>query len=116
MTVEVGGWEHACCGPAYERGTVVELTCLVVPGPDDGTSRHVETHHDTDSSATVTVRGRVTDLRLEHSDGTSSVIRRLPGGRALRGFDDEDDGHLEDPWTGEPVIADSDRYLPTVRP
>jgi len=30
IVVEVGDWEHECCGPAYERNSVVDVTCLVV--------------------------------------------------------------------------------------
>ncbi|GAA1432298.1 hypothetical protein GCM10009616_21450 [Microlunatus lacustris] len=89
VVVEVGGWEHECCGPAYEREQVVALTCLVVPG-------------------------RVAEVGVEHRDGTVEDVQRLPSGRALRGFDDEDDGHLEQPWTGDPVVPDADRYLITI--
>lgn len=115
MVVEVGDWEHECCGPAYERDSVVELTCLVVAGPDGGTSRYVESHHClTGSHRTVEFRGRVADVHIVHPDGSSEAIRRLPSGKALRGLDEEDDGHLEQPWTGDPVTSDSDRYLLTV--
>ena len=115
MVVEVGDWEHECCGPAYERDAVVELTCLVVAGPDGATSRYVESHHGlTTAHRTVEFRARVADVRIVHPDGSSEPIRRLPSGQALRGFDDEDDGHLEQPWTGEPVTSDSGRYLVTV--
>lgn len=61
VVVELGDWEHACCGPAYERDALVEVTCL-----------------------------------------------------AVRGFDDSDDGHLEQPWTGLPVTADSEAHLLTL--
>jgi len=47
-------------------------------------------------------------------DGTVDPIARLPSGRALRGFDEGDDGHLERPWTGDPVVNDSSRFLVTV--
>lgn len=112
--VVVGGWEHECCGPAYERDAVVELTCLVVTGnPAD--PHYVESHHDLATDAdTVVLCGRVVDIRIEHRDGSSEQIRRLPSGRALRGFDEHDDGHLERPWTGEPVTSDSDRYVVTI--
>lgn len=115
MVVEVSDWEHECCGPAYERDSSVAVTCLVVAGPDPATTRYLASHHSLATShRTVEVRGRVADVRIVHPDGSSEAIRRLPSGRALRGFDDEDDGHLEQPWTGEPVTSDSDRYLLTV--
>jgi len=115
IVVEVGDWEHECCGPAYERDSMVELTCLVVPGPDDAGVRYVESHHElTTRHNTVEVRGRMADLWIEHLDGSTESILRLPSGRALRGFDDDDDGHLEQPWTGEPVTNDSNRYFLTI--
>jgi hypothetical protein len=120
IVVEVGDWEHECCGPSYERDTVVELTCFVIqPGVDDagpGGIRYVETHHDglTAEHKTTSIRGRVSDLAIEHLDGSVEPIERLPGGRAIRGFDDDDDGHLEQPWTGVAVSNDSNRFLVTI--
>lgn len=113
--MEVGDWEHECCGPAYQRDTVVDLTCLVVPGQGDVGTRYLESHHDLDTGRDlIHVRGRLVELRIQHPDGSGERIERLPSGRALRGFDDADDGHLEQPWTGAPVTRDSDRYLLTV--
>lgn len=114
--VEVGGWEHECCGQPYERDAVVALTCLDLYGPELSSTRYVESHHDLGGrQRVVTLRGRVVDLHLQHADGTLEAVQRLPGGSALRGVDVDDDGHLERPWTGEPVTRDSDRYLVTLR-
>jgi hypothetical protein len=120
VVVEVGDWEHECCGPAYERDTVVELTCFAIPRGDDdpvlGGVRYLETHHDglTTNYKTTSIRGRVSDLAIEHLDGSIEPIERLPGGRAIRGFDDDDDGRLEQQWTGLAVINDSNRFLVTI--
>ena len=112
--IEVGGWEHECCGPAYERDTVVDLTCLAVSA-DDGSARLVESHHDLSTQRSTTrVTGRVVDIAIQHPDGSTEPIERLPSGAALRGFDDHDDGHLEQPWTGVAVTNDSERYLVTI--
>ena len=82
--VEIGDWEHACCGSPYERNSVVELTCLVVPHKD-GTSRYVETHHDLDSRhPTTTIRGRVAAIYIRHQDGSTEQLERLPSAAALR--------------------------------
>ena len=113
--VEVGDWEHECCGPSYERDTVVEVICRVVSGRDEGVTRYRESHHDlTTQHDTIRVRGRVADICIQHLDGSIEQIERLPSGRALRGFDDDDDGHLEQPWTGEPVTYDSNMFLVTI--
>jgi hypothetical protein len=120
IVVEVGHWEHECCGPSYERDAVVELTCFVIPpGVEDvgaGGVQYLETHHDglTSKHKATSIRGRVSDLAIVHLDGSVEPIERLPGGRAIRGFDDDDDGHLERPWTSVAVINDSNRFLVTI--
>ena len=110
--VEIGGWEHECCGPAFERNEVVELRCLSTSGGSEGAARLIESHHDLDATADqVVVRGRVVDISILHADGLTELLARLPSGRALRGFDEHDDGHLETAWTGEAVTPDSDTFL-----
>lgn len=114
-TVEIGGWEHECCGPAIERNEVVEFSCFTVSGGGDSATRLIETHHDLDATHDhVVVRGRVVDISVLHTDGSTELLARLPSGRALRGFDEHDDGHLETAWTGESVTADSDTFLITI--
>jgi len=113
--VEVGDWEHECCGPAYERDSVVEVTCVVIPADVNLPTRYVASNHDLGAGQdTIEVHGRVADICIQHLDGSTEQIDRLPSGRALRGFEDHDDGHLEQPWTGEPVTNDSNRYLLTI--
>ena len=112
LTVEVGDWEHECCGPAIERNDVVDLRCLRSRDAD-GNVRLIETHHD--SPIETRVRGRVVDILVLAEDGSSTPILRVPGGRAIRGFDDEDDGHLETPWSGEHVDEPNRRFLVTVK-
>jgi len=113
--IEVGGWEHECCGPSFERNSTVEVSCLNLPGPDPSTTRFVESHHEVAArSNAVTYRGRVADLAIVHSDGSVESLHRLPSGRALCGRDSDDDGHLEQPWNGQPVIRDSDQFLLTL--
>lgn len=115
IVVEVGDWEHECCGPSYERDSIVGIDCLVASGPDTAAARYVESHHDfTTGQGVKKVRGRIADLRIVHLDGSTESIERLPSGSALRGFDDADDGHLEQPWTGEPVTRDSNQFLLTI--
>lgn len=113
--VEVGDWQHECCGPSYERGSTVEITCLVVSGADGTPDRYVETHHElTSRHPVVTVRGRVADLHIQHPDGSTEPLLRLRGGKALRGYDETDDGHLDQAWTGAPVTCDSHQFFLTV--
>lgn len=114
MVVEVGDWEHACCGEAIERDQLVDFRCIRYTRPDGGV-RLIESHHELDVPAVDRVRGRVTHIEVVHGDGTGRAILRVPSGAALRGFDEEDDGHLEDPWTGELVSSDGEEFLVTVR-
>jgi hypothetical protein len=110
VVVEVGGWEHACCGPAIERDQLVDLGCIRNVAPDGGVSLS-ETRHEVESE--IRVRGRVCDIQVARLGQPARPVLRLPSGRALRGFDDEDDGHLEDPWTGE-LLADGYDFLVVV--
>jgi len=112
LTVEVGDWEHECCGPTIERNDVVDLGCLRWRDADRQV-RLIETHHD--SPIETRVRGRVVDILVLAEDGASTPILRVPSGRAIRGFDDEDDGHLETPWSGELVDERNRRFLVTVK-
>lgn len=121
VVVEVGGWEHACCGPAIERNQVVDLQCIRHVGPD-GEVHLVESHHGgLGVAADERVRGRVTDIHVVRPGDARQPVLRVPSGAALRGFDEHDDGHLEDPWTGEVLHAGAEaplggaEFLVTVR-
>ena len=114
VVVEVGGWEHECCGEPIERNQMLDLQCVSYTAPD-GSSRLAETHHGPDLSATERVRGRVVDIQVVPTDGAPQPVLRIPSGAALRASDEGDDGHLEDPWTGEAVPCDSSGFLVTVR-
>ena len=106
VLVGVGGWEHLCCRDAIVRDQLVDLLCIRYTG-SDGRPRLVETHHDLDIGAGERVRGRVTDLQAVQDGGVAQPVLRVPSGAALRGFDEDDDGHLEAPWTGEVVASES---------
>ncbi|MFJ7286779.1 MULTISPECIES: DUF6578 domain-containing protein [unclassified Curtobacterium] len=101
VVVLVGGWEHQCCGLPVEIGDVVEYGVVSA----DGARRFAEIRHDTVPNQRI--RGRVTELFAVGRDGRVA-IDRVPSGRALRGFDDDDDGHLEARWTGQPVTVEWD--------
>ncbi len=108
--VEVGGWEHECCGPSIERNRVVDLGCLRVMGPD-GEVHLSETHHHLEPE--LQVQGRVRDIQVVRPGHPCQPVLRLPSGEAMRGFDADDDGHLEAPWTGQ-LLPDGDDFLVTV--
>ena len=112
VEVEVGGWEHECCGQAIERDQLVDLDCLHVAGAD-GQVRLVQTNHHPEPEERV--RGRVRDLQVVRPGQPSRPIQRLPSGAALRGFDPDDDGHLETFRAGKPLPR-TDTFLVTVRP
>lgn len=115
VVVEVGGWEHECCGEAIERNQLVDFQCIRYRGRD-GLMRLSETHHGgPDVSADEHVRGRVTEIQVVQDSGIALPILRVPSGRALRGFGEDDDGQLEDPWTGDVIASASGEFLVTVR-
>lgn len=101
--------EHACCGQAFERNMVVELSCRLTEVA--GTDRYLQVLHGVEDRDLVCVRGCVVAVSVVHPDGSSEEIERIPSGAALTGFDENDDGHLEKSWTGELVQANSVRYL-----
>ena len=115
VLVEVGGWEHECCGQAIERNQLVDFRCIRYEAPD-GQMQLAESHHGgLDVSADERIRGRVIEIQVVHDGGATQAIFRLPSGQALRGFDDDDDGHLEAPWTGDVITSASSEFRVTVR-
>jgi hypothetical protein len=114
IDVEVGDWEHECCGAAIERNDVVDLDCIRYTDPD-GRVHLVETHHDLDVQPRERVGGRVVDIHLVEEGGATRTLLRIPSGQALTGWDDSDDGHLEDPWTGQVIASQSRDFLVTVQ-
>jgi hypothetical protein len=114
VVVEVGDWEHECCGEAIERNELVNFQCIRYEG-SDGRVRLIETHHGLDVPAEVRVQGRVVEIEVLDDAGIAHPIHRVPSGAALRGFDDGDDGHLAAPWTGEVITSTSRDFLVTVR-
>lgn len=110
VVVHLDGWEHSCCGDAVERDQLVAWGCLRTDGPA-GVAL-TRTHHHVEPE--VDVSGRVVDLLVVRDGGEPEPVHRVPGGRALRGFDPDDDGHLEEPWTGAGV-AGGEEFLVVVR-
>ncbi|WP_439592027.1 DUF6578 domain-containing protein [Microbacterium sp.] len=100
VEITVGGWEHDCCGPEIERYQRVRWTC--VTNPDGGL---VETHHGLEGFKTTDVIGTIVDIELLNPDGSRVLITRVPSGRALRGFDELDDGELFEMYSDQPANA-----------
>ncbi|WP_432573598.1 hypothetical protein [Kineococcus sp. SYSU DK005] len=55
------------------------------------------------------------DIHLMEEGKPTRALLRIPSGQALTGWDDDDDGHLEDPWTGEVITSTSRTFLITVQ-
>jgi hypothetical protein len=114
VVVEVGGWEHACCGEAVERNQLVDFQCFRREGPDGGV-RLSESHHGgLDVPTDERIQGRVTDIRVVR-DGDTPPILRVPSGQELRAAEEALDDLLQDPWSGEPVPSGSWDFLVTVQ-
>lgn len=107
VVIQVGGWEHECCGEAIEVNQIIDFGCLA-PRQASGEERIIKTHHDDEPD--VRVRGRVIDISVVDAQGVRLSIARVPSGSALRGFDPEDDGHLEEQYTGQLVDAKPDVF------
>ena len=89
---------------------MVDFTCLLITEPG-AQPRLVETHHDLEGARPVErIQGRVVDIEVVQDAGSTRPI----DGTALCGFG-EDDGHLEDPWTGEVVTSPRNDFFVTVR-
>jgi uncharacterized protein DUF6578 len=109
VEVEVGGWEHQCCGPAVERGQVVKWAYHV-----DGAGVRHETHH-LPEDAQGTVSGRVTGVRLLADDGVLIAIDRAPSGCALLGNTAADDRFVTRLDTDEVIgLSDDSRFIVTL--
>ena len=108
--IEVGGWEHSCCGPEIRRGESVRWDCIRAED-----SRLVETHHDLEGLSIEKVDGIVEDILVRHPNGEATQIVRIPSGRALRGMDSDDDGLLMSRDGGTPFGAPSEDFLVTLR-
>ena len=107
----MGGWEHQCCGQAIEPNDVVDLDCLRIVGADGLVRLMVASHL---SRSERRVRGRVRDIEVLRLAEPSRQVLRVPSGLALRGFDPDDDGHIEDPWSGE-LLSPGQDFLVTIR-
>lgn len=107
VTVRVGDWEHECCGEAVEVNQIVKFGCLALRQAT-GEEHLVETHHDREPD--VYIRGRVTEISVLDAQGTQRSIVCIPSGSAVRGFDPQDGGHLEEQHTGLLVDAKPDAF------
>lgn len=114
VQVEVSCWEHECCGDAIERGQVVDFDCQRTMGDDGLMHLSAGRHSPAERRVRGRVRGRVRDIEVMRPGASPQPVLRVPSGRALRGFDPDDDGHLEDPWTGQ-AVAPGEDFLVTIR-
>jgi hypothetical protein len=109
ILVEVGGWEHECCGAALERRSEVTLTCISPDERSDGRYLVYSAHGI--KSPAYRCTGHVLDLWLVDEAGHQQPIQRVPSGPALRGFDESDDGAIRSEPTGEIIAAHGGRFL-----
>jgi len=93
LRIDVGGWEHDCCGDSYVRGDAVDWTCVDATAWGHAGVHGVETHH-LPEPGSFAVRGRVTDIAARLGDGSLEPVERVPTGRALCGMDETDTGEL----------------------
>ena len=104
IEVSVGGWEHQCCGAAISRRD--RVTWQIFRYGDE----LIETHHELELD-TVSLSGRVLDIRARFEGDEAIEIDRLPSGSALTGNDEHDDGALVAAWTEAPLERSSEDFL-----
>jgi hypothetical protein len=114
IRVDLGGWEHECCGESYDLNDVVtwELFLPVAGELADGAD-YMESHHG-QLSGGVEVTGRVVAVEVASRPATFVSVSRLPSGRALRGFDEHDDGIPMVLATGDPLDGHPDEFVVTL--
>ncbi|CAL4858928.1 hypothetical protein [Microbacterium sp. MM2322] len=112
LEVEVGEWEHSCCGPELSRFTNVEWTVFTAPN-----GRLVETHHgldDLQGLEVVEVAGTIVEVEAIERDGSRTPITRIPSGRALGGRDEEDTGDVIELYTDRVVDVSDEGFIVTI--
>ncbi|GAB2711199.1 hypothetical protein BKA24_002877 [Microbacterium marinum] len=109
IEIEVGDWEHDCCGPEVRRHTEVRWTVIpAVDGP------WTETHHDLTGIKTVVVAGTVVELEALQEDGSRIPITHLPSGPSLRKMGSGDRGDIIELHTGRVVDRSEGGFIVTV--
>lgn len=112
--MEVGGWEHACCGRAVERNELVDFECFPHEEPDDRV-RLIESHHGgLDVPTSERIRGRVTEIQVLQDEDALSILR-VPRADEMHTAEEADLHPREDPWTREPIPPRSWEFLVTVQ-
>jgi hypothetical protein len=95
VRVDYGGWEHECCGDAAALGDRVRWDVfLPMTGDVANGAELMESHHGGLANG-VHLVGTVAHIAAVGSTGTRHAVARIPSGRAVRGFDPDDDGRLD---------------------
>ncbi|WIB65826.1 hypothetical protein [Curtobacterium sp. MCBD17_040] len=95
IRVQILNDEQECCGAAVARfERVTWKVFLPAGGGLDGDADVMESHHGGLSNGR-TVSGVVVNIEELRTDGSTAPVVRMPSGSALRGFESDDDGHLE---------------------
>jgi hypothetical protein len=111
IRVDLCGWEHECCGDAYEINAVVTRELfLPTSGPLQGNAEYIESHHDLLTGGS-TVTGRVVGVEVLGPQGTFVKVTRLPDADELGDAYDDDSGDLTDLATGDVLENESREYI-----
>lgn len=87
ITVDVGDWDHACCGDAFALDDIVTWEIFIPRDAKPLGSEYVQTRHGR-LEGRVPVTGRVVAIAATRADGSATMLGAVPSGRALRGFEE----------------------------
>lgn len=107
--IEIDRWSHDCCGEELSQGMRVTLNCRLPVGYDLLRSVDLVADSHSGNLPFISCTGDVVQITMTDDHGTPQPIQRLPSGRALRGFDDLDDGAIQSADTGNLVDRDGPR-------
>jgi hypothetical protein len=111
IRVDLGGWEHDCCGDAYEINDVVTKDLyLPFSGTLSGGADYMESHHQ-HLSGGVSVTGRVVGIEVAGPDGQYVAVTRLPSGADLNDLNEDGSDAVVELATGNVLDIEPDEYI-----
>jgi hypothetical protein len=111
IRVDLGGWEHECCGRAYEVGDDVTMTLyLPMGGTLSGDADYMESHHVLLIGGSD-VRGEVVGVEALGPDGVFVSVIRLPSAAEISDDCSPDSSRFLNDVTGKDLTNEPDEFI-----